>query len=173
MKNFLRVLVLFSVFLISSEASASLKKNISNLKSDKVKVHNVKKCKVKSKGNWATNLIAEAKKYLGVKYRFGGTTRKGIDCSAFVQKVNKKQGKKLPRTARLQFKKGKRISKKNARKGDLIFFSDSKRSIGHVGIVIDPKKMLMIHASSGAKKVTITSYNKKYYKRHYKGVRRV
>ena len=118
-------------------------------------------------------VIKTAKKYLGTRYKFGGTSRKGIDCSGFVQKVYKSQHIKLPRTARQQYRKGKKIPKYKAQKGDLIFFADSTRSIGHVGIVIDPKRHLMIHASSGAKKVTISNYNKPYYKKKFKGVKRL
>lgn len=168
MQNFLRVILILGV--ISTGMNASLKKTISGLDSIVIKERNGKKSKTVS----PTKIVSDAKKFLGVRYRFGGTTTKGIDCSAFVQKVHKKNGKKLPRTAHQQFKsKSMKVSKKNARKGDLIFFSDSRRRIGHVGIIIDPKKKLMIHASSAARKVVITSYDKKYYKRHYKGIRRV
>ena len=117
-------------------------------------------------------IIKLAKSYLGVKYRWGGNSMNGIDCSGFVKNVYSKEIK-LPRTSGQQFKLGKKITKKNSKKGDLIFFSDSKRHIGHVGIIIDPEKNLMIHASMGAKKVLITNYNKPYYRSHYKGIRRV
>ena len=117
--------------------------------------------------------ISTAKKYLGTKYKYGASTKstKRFDCSSFVQRVYK--DKKLPRTTRQQINKGTKKSKKTAKKGDLIFFGDSKNYVGHVGIIIDPKKMLMIHASSARGKVVISSYNTKYYKRKYRGVRRV
>ena len=119
-------------------------------------------------------VLVTAKKFLGIKYRYGGTTRKGIDCSAFVRSVYKKHKVNLPRTSREQFKKGKHIAKHKAKKGDLIFFrGEHSRSVGHVGIIIDPKRKLMIHASSGAKKVTISNYGKSYYRNHYKGIRRI
>ena len=117
--------------------------------------------------------ITAAKKYLGTKYKYGASTKstKRFDCSSFVQRIYK--DKKLPRTTRQQIKKGEKKSKKTAKKGDLIFFGDSKNHVGHVGIIIDPKKKLMIHASSARGKVVISSYNTKYYKRKYRGVRRV
>jgi cell wall-associated NlpC family hydrolase len=120
--------------------------------------------------------VQEAKKYLGTRYRFGASTKttKRFDCSSFVKYVFKKsKHKNLPRTTSKQIKIGKHINKRNAKKGDLIFFGDSKRRVGHVGIIIDPKKKIMIHASSAKGKVVISSYNTKYYKRKYRGIRRI
>ncbi len=120
-----------------------------------------------------SGVVKTAKSYLGTRYRFGGTTRKSIDCSGFTQAVMKKHGKKLPRTARSQASVGKHVAKKNLRAGDLVFFKGTARhaKISHVGIMISKNKF--IHASSGAKKVTITSINKAYYRRHYHSGRRV
>ena len=119
------------------------------------------------------NIIKEAKRFLGVRYRFGGTTKKGIDCSGFTKAVLKKaKNKNLPRTAAKQASIGKHVPRKKLRKGDLVFFKNTyKRGISHVGIYLGNNKF--IHASSGAHKVTISSLNKKYYKKHYAGARRV
>ena len=120
-----------------------------------------------------SSVISTAKKYLGTKYKYGASTHttKRFDCSSFVKRVYKE--KHLPRTTREQIKHGKKITKSTAKPGDLIFFGDSKHRVGHVGIVLDPKKHLMIHASSAKGKVVISSYNTSYYKRKYRGVRRV
>lgn len=117
-------------------------------------------------------LVKDAKKFIGVKYKYGGTSKRGIDCSGFVKTVFKKHKVNLPRTTRQQIKKGKRLSKKNSKVGDAIFFGDSKHRVGHVGIIIDPDKKLMIHASSARGKVIISSYDTKYYKRKFRGIRR-
>ncbi len=132
-----------------------------------------KKKKSKSKNTKNTkSLIRTARSYLGTRYRFGGTSKRGIDCSGFTQNVMKKHGKKLPRTASQQASVGKHIQKKHLKAGDLVFFKGTyKKGISHVGIMIS--KSQFIHASSGAKKVTITSINKKYYQQHYAGARRV
>ena len=149
------------------------------LYSKDIKFHKVtkkikKKTKIVKKTKSRNKVLKTARGYLGIKYRYGGVTRKGIDCSAFVMSVYRKNGKNLPRTSRQQFKVGKVVSKKHAKKGDLIFFRGKHgKSVGHVGIIIDPVKKLMIHASSGAKKVTISSYSKSYYISHFKGIRRV
>lgn len=115
-------------------------------------------------------LLHAAKSYLGVKYRYGGNSKEGIDCSAFVQKVYSSLGERLPRTSAEQFKKGVFVQRNALKPGDLVFFSDSTRKIGHVGIFLGNDKF--IHASSGAKQVTITSLSKSYYTKHFKGGKR-
>ncbi len=117
-------------------------------------------------------LIGTAKKYLGTRYKYGANTRRAVDCSSFVQQVFKKHKKRLPRTSKMQSKVGKRIQKKDLQKGDLVFFSTrGSRQVGHVGIYIGGGNF--IHASSAKKKVVITKLSTKYYKRHYKGARRI
>ena len=141
----------------------------------KIKINSVKSVKStkskKGKKKVSTKkLVKDAKKWLGTKYRYGGSTRKGIDCSAFVKNVYKKNGKNLPRTSRQQAKIGKAVSKKNLRVGDLVFFAKYKQ-ISHVGIYLGNDKF--VHASSGAKKVTISRLSKAYYRKHYVKARRI
>ncbi len=124
----------------------------------------------------AKQVVRTAKKYLGTRYRFGASTRttKRFDCSSFTKHVIKKaKGKNIPRTARAQASIGKHINKRNLKPGDLVFFqgTSSHAKISHVGIMIS--KTQFIHASSGARKVTISSLNKPYYKKKYFGARRV
>lgn len=117
------------------------------------------------------HLIKIAMDYLGVPYRFGGSSLRGIDCSAFVQRVFRYFSIELPRTAREQFKVGVRISKKELLIGDLLFFRTYARYPSHVGIYIGEGKM--IHASSRSKKVTISSIKDPYYVRRYIGAIRL
>ena len=71
---------------------------------------------------------------VGVRYRSGGTSpRTGFDCSGLTQYTYARVGKRLPRTAQQQFRATARISNRNARAGDLVFFY-SGRTIYHVGI---------------------------------------
>jgi cell wall-associated NlpC family hydrolase len=117
-------------------------------------------------------VIKTAKSYLGTKYRYGGCSKHGLDCSGFVKIVFKKHGKKLPRTSRKQASVGKHIAKSSLKMGDLVFFSSRKtKGIAHVGIFIGGGKF--IHASSGKHKVTISKLSKHYYSKHYKGARRL
>lgn len=116
-------------------------------------------------------IVQEGKKYLGVPYRYGGSTPRGFDCSGFTSYTFKKKNIYIPRTAPEQFKKGKAVTKKNLKAGDLVFFkTTSKKSVSHVGIYIGGNKF--IH--SAGRGVSITSINDPYYwKSRYAGARRV
>lgn len=113
-------------------------------------------------------LYEKYRKWHGVRYRFGGLSKNGIDCSGFVQIVYKKGlGKELPRTAYQQSRLGKIISKNDLKSGDLIFFR-TKRS-NHVGIYLENRKF--IHASQ-TRGVTISRLDDSYWKsRYWKSVR--
>ena len=118
-------------------------------------------------------VLFEIINYLDTPYKYGGSSKKGIDCSAFTQKVYRKSiGVNLPRTARGQYRVGQIIGKKSKLKfGDLIYF-DTQKGVypGHVGIYIGDS--LFAHASS-SQGVTISSLSNSYYKSHYVGARRV
>ncbi len=123
----------------------------------------------------AYSVIEEAKTYLGTPYRFGGTTRRGIDCSAFTQSVFRVHDINLPRVARLQAHEGITVSKSELQKGDLLFFVTRGRYISHVGIVesIDPDgEIKFIHASS-SQGVTISSLSSAYWANRYRYAKRV
>jgi cell wall-associated NlpC family hydrolase len=117
------------------------------------------------------SIISFARKFLGVPYRFGGESRRGIDCSAFVQRVYQYFSIDLPRTAREQFKAGVRVSKNDLQVGDLIFFQTYAKFPSHVGIYVGGGKM--IHASSRYKKVTISKLDMPYYQKRFIGVIRI
>ena len=120
-------------------------------------------------------MIKLAKNKLGRRYVWGAVGQKNtFDCSGLTSYVCKKNGIKIPRRAIEQSKYGKKVARKNLKPGDLIFFDTSKRRKGyvnHVGIYIGNNKF--IHASSAKKKVIITSLNKNFYSKRYKGARRV
>ncbi len=117
-------------------------------------------------------LVEVAKRYLGAPYKFGGESpRTGIDCSAYVNKVFNHFDIKLPRTARDIFKKGEWVSKNELEVGDLVFFRTYAQYPSHVGIYIGNSKF--IHASSAQKKVTISSLNRRYYRKRYIGAKRI
>ena len=116
-----------------------------------------------------------AKKKLGKRYVFGATGgRNTFDCSGLTTYVYKQNGIKLPRRAIAQSKIGTRISKKDLRKGDLVFFDTSRSRRGyvnHVGIYIGNNKF--IHASSAKRKVVISSLNEPFYRNRLTGARRL
>lgn len=112
-------------------------------------------------------------KYLDTPYKYGGNSKKGIDCSAFTQTIyNSVLSVELLRSARDQFTQGEIISDvDDLQFGDLVFF-DTRRSSspGHVGIYIGDN--LFAHASS-EKGVTISSMNHSYYQSRFMGGRRI
>ncbi len=117
-------------------------------------------------------LVRVVKTFLGVPYRLGGSTLKGIDCSAFVKKIYEVFNVNLPRTTWEQIRFGKRVGKNELEEGDLVFFKVPTRraSNRHVGIYIGNSEF--VHASSRNKEVRIDNLDTPYFsKRFINGVR--
>lgn len=119
----------------------------------------------------SSELEQAAFNFLSTPYRFGGNSRKGIDCSAFVQQVFREVDVKLPRSAREQFRVGDEIDRDEMQKGDLIFFRTYAKFPSHVGIYLGDGKM--IHASSRSRRVVVTSIEHPYYKKRFIGAKRI
>ncbi len=91
----------------------------------------------------AAGIIATARKYLGVPYKYGGTNPAvGLDCSGLLQLVFKQHGISLPRTAAAQAAAGTPVSKANARAGDLVAFRDASGYVDHIGLYLGNGRML-------------------------------
>ena len=106
--------------------------------------------------------------WLGTRYRLGGTTKDGIDCSAFVQILYITQfGINIPRTAREQYDATNRISRTELKEGDLVFFN-TQGGVSHVGLYLQNNKF--VHASSSG--VTISDLFEPYWERRFIGVGR-
>ncbi|MGB2991809.1 MAG: C40 family peptidase [Paenisporosarcina sp.] len=108
----------------------------------------------------SSQVVSAANKVMGTKYVYGGTTTKGFDCSGFIGYVYKKVGVKLPRTSGAMYKTGKKVSKKNLKTGDLVFFNTSGKGVSHAGIYIGKGKF--VHSSS-SKGVSVAKINDPYY----------
>lgn len=106
----------------------------------------------------------------GVRYRLGGNSKKGIDCSSFVQRTFREQfGLELPRSTYEQQETGKSVSRTNLRTGDLVLFRAGSTG-RHVGIYIGNNQFVHASTSSG---VIISSMNEPYWKKRYNEARRV
>ncbi len=121
-------------------------------------------------------VIRTAQSFKGTPYRYGGMTRKGVDCSGLLHVSFKSAGVNLPRSAKEQSKFGKKITKEDLQPGDLVFFSKKKvgRKVNHVGLVTRTKgrkKVTFIHAST-SKGVIESNLSSEYYRKRYIKARR-
>ena len=124
----------------------------------------------------AESLIKHAKSYEGVKYKYGGNTKKGMDCSGLLYTVFQTEGIVLPRTSAAMAKQGEWIDIKNVQPGDLVFFATGKnsRKINHVGLVTGTRlgHLEFIHAST-SKGVITSSLAERYWYFAYVQARRL
>ncbi|MCX7726046.1 MAG: C40 family peptidase [Chitinispirillaceae bacterium] len=112
------------------------------------------------------------KRYLGIPYKYGGMSRKGVDCSGFVALFYKEVfAISLPHTTKKMIKLGKRVSVSQLKAGDLIFFKGNFFGVvDHVGIYISEGNF--IHSSS-TEGVIFNNLEEEYYKKHFKEARRI
>lgn len=118
-------------------------------------------------------VVKEAKKYKGAKYKWGGESPKGFDCSGFTWYVyDKAANMEIGRTVKDQYKRGKSVGKGDWKAGDLVFFKNTfENGLSHNGIYISGGKF--IHAENEKTGVVISSLDSGYYDDHYAGARRL
>lgn len=112
-------------------------------------------------------LYIEAAEWMGVPYRPGGDSKRGTDCSGLTDQLyNKVYRTQLPRSTDQQREESSKITKRNLREGDLVFFTSrrSGKKVAHVGIYLKEGKF--IHASTGSG-VIVSRLNEKYYTQHW------
>lgn len=118
------------------------------------------------------NIVNTAKKYLGTRYIYGGTSPSGFDCSGFTQYVYKQMGVNIPRATTGQAYVGKSLSKSQLQAGDLIIFNNTyKAGPSHAGIYIGNGQF--VHAANPSKGVRTDSINSSYYSSKFASGRRV
>ena len=102
--------------------------------------------------------------WIGKPYRFGGTSKNGIDCSAFARELYARvMNQYIPRNSRQQFKYVKPINKEELQTGDLVFFKIKTRDISHVGVYLSDNKFIQSSKSG----VNVASLEHPYWKRYY------
>ncbi|MFM7485448.1 MAG: C40 family peptidase [Cytophagales bacterium] len=143
--------ILSSIFLMLSGCSATRKTKLQEQEADAV--------------------IRAARSYIGTPYKWGGTTRSGIDCSGLITNAFSAIKQSLPRTADAQAAIGEEIGIADIKPGDLVFFATGKKKkeITHVGIVTTVKAkddIKFIHASTSLG-VIETNLFSDYYKRRF------
>ncbi len=122
------------------------------------------------------SIINYAKQFKGVRYKWGGTSKSGMDCSGLIFESFRANNVLLPRISRDMAKRGKKLLLKDVTKGDLLFFKTGNRrnSINHVGLIIAIKNnnIQFIHATTS--KGVITSWlNENYWLKAFYEARRV
>jgi cell wall-associated NlpC family hydrolase len=133
-------------------------------------------------GSFAKSRIQEGKKrnqslysfieeWYGTPYRFGGTSKLGIDCSAFTQQLfNAVYHMDLVRTSVEQFSNAIYIAKEHLKEGDLVFFKIRSKRISHVGVYLGDGKFVHSSVSRG---VVISDLDENYWTRYYAGAGRM
>ena len=119
-----------------------------------------------------SQLYTESIKHIGVRYRLGGTSPRGFDCSGFTQYVFRQIGVELPRTCEGQITAGIIIPKESLQCGDLVLFHRTNHPtalVTHVGMYLGDGKL--IHAGSGG--ITVVDLDSRYFAQHYLCARRV
>lgn len=170
-------ILLICVLLISCKSAKS--PNIITKKKDQDKSITIKPKIIKQgTANYdvISNIVNSAKEYNGVRYKYGGTTAKGMDCSGLICTAFNSENIKLPRTSLAMSKEGSAIDLQNVRKGDLLFFQTNKnrKQVNHVGLVVEslPGLVEFIHSTS-SKGVIISNLNQSYWSLAFFQARRI
>lgn len=121
----------------------------------------------------ASELVVNAMGFLGVPYKWGGTSAEtGFDCSGFVRAMYEQSvGLLLPRKAEQQAAATQQIEKTDLQPGDLVFFNTMRRAFSHVGIYVGDGKF--IHSPRAGSEVRVESMGLSYWQRRFDGARRV
>lgn len=124
-----------------------------------------------------SNVINFARKHLTIRYRSGGTTTRGFDCSGFTRFCFQKFGVSLPHSSAAQGHVGSAVAKTDAQPGDLIVFkghSAASNHIGHVGLITEVvgNRIKFIHSAWNGG-VRYDYLHADYYQRRFMGIRRV
>jgi cell wall-associated NlpC family hydrolase len=162
----MRIVILFFCLLLFATSCKSAKSHSS-------KESHINKTTTTSK---ATKIVTYAKTFEGVRYQFGGTNKRGMDCSGLIFTAFKYENVLLPRISRDMAKSGKEIKLNNINIGDLLFFKTKAKQgkINHVGLVvsINNKNIKFIHATT-SKGVITSTLNEPYWKNAFVKARRV
>ena len=142
------LLLIFQVILVSCGSSKNVTTTISN----------------------KTKIESQFRHFKGTKYKYGGTDKRGFDCSGFTKTVYKNAFKlTLPRTTEEMSKLGRKVSKKKLKPGDLVFFRPS-RKYEHVGIYIGENTFIHSSTSNGVIKTKLDDI---YWKKKYRFAKRI
>lgn len=111
-------------------------------------------------------VIGNARAYKGTKYKYGGSTRSGMDCSGLIHIAFKESGTTVPRTSRSLYDTTKKIPLDRVEKGDLLFFAtgSNRKKVNHVALVtnVTPAEITFIHSTT-SRGVIESTLNEMYW----------
>ncbi len=168
-----KTIILLLIFTLASCGSSKRKRTYSKTKTvtvpgaPKVVESLEKKSKKEIKKNAkADAIVSTAMQFSGTRYKYGGTTEKGMDCSGLVYISLKENDIQFPRTSYQMALEGEKIRVPQIQKGDLLFFKTSKRGkrINHVGLVVavEENDVQFIHATT-SRGVLVSSLREGYW----------
>jgi cell wall-associated NlpC family hydrolase len=125
------------------------------------------------KADRGDQIAKKALDYRGTRYKFGGTSKKGMDCSGLVARVYEDlKMHRVPRVSAELYHSGRPVHLAELRPGDLVFFKNTyKHGVSHVGVYTGNNKF--VHAANKKHGVTVTSLADPYYQIHFAGARRL
>lgn len=180
-----RILLILLLIISFSSCKSSKRTKERKASSTKIVTKKSKKQTVSSKNeniktvsnkSTADNIIDYAKQFEGTRYKWGGRTKSGMDCSGLVFESFKSSNILLPRISRDMAKKGTKIQLKKVLKGDLLFFKTGNRrnSINHVGLIVEISNndIKFIHATT-SNGVIISGLNETYWLKAFHEARRI
>lgn len=186
-RKFPQIIAILFFSLLLTSCGASKKRMVAERNPEKKEIRITKAAPPQNKINTADpgtepednrvyNITSFAKEFLGTKYKYGGTTSNGMDCSGLVYTSFLQENIGLPRSSRDMSKLGERLSLAEVNIGDLLFFETdkNKKVINHVGLVVEiqPGHIYFIHSSS-SQGVIISSLADNYWHDHFVMARRV
>jgi hypothetical protein len=127
---------------------------------------------------YISDMLSYAGKFKGLRYRRGGKTPSGFDCSGFTSYIFRQFGVSLSASSRSQYAQGEKVKENDLRPGDLVFFGGrrgGKATVGHVGIVTtvnDDNTFSFIHSATSSG-IIVSRSTEPYYANRYIGARRV
>ena len=123
--------------------------------------------------NAGRKIAKQALAYRGTRYKFGGTSKKGLDCSGLVARIyDDLKMHRVPRVSSALYKSGEPVSIAALRPGDLVFFKNTyKHGISHTSVYAGNNKF--VHAANKRHGVIVTSMADPYYQLHFAGARRL
>lgn len=168
MKKLLPLLVLL-LFITSCGSSKNTSTSKTTYKKERRSSHTSNKAK-------SSNIVDYAKSFKGTRYKYGGTTNRGMDCSGLVYITFGNENIQMPRISREMAKRGTKTPLSKVKEGDLVFFRTNKnsREINHVGIVTETRggDITFIHSTT-SKGVIESSMEERYWKNAFVQARKI